>query len=111
MRGLGPRGAGQWARQLKIHKKAARCHMKRIWARTQGPHFRQRSAPSYRKMRPRPTSRDEYLQRYPRIFARIIAESLGYAVPEIAAQILKDAREGSANYCEWIYACFRANPR
>ncbi len=56
-------------------------------------------------------SRDEYLRRYPRICAHIIAESLGYALPEVAAQILKDAKEGRENYCEWIASCYRANPR
>ena len=62
-------------------------------------------------MRERPASRDEYLQRYPRICAHIIAESLGYATPERAASILQDAHRRQPNYCEWIAACFGGNPR
>jgi hypothetical protein len=61
--------------------------------------------------RRRPESRDEYLQRYPRICAHIIAESLGYATPRVAASILKDATEGGENWCEWIYSCFNRDPR
>ena len=56
-------------------------------------------------------SRDEYLCRYPRICAHIIAESLGYATPRVAAAILKDAHEGNENWCEWIYSCYDRNPR
>jgi len=48
----------------------------------------------------------ETMKRYPRITAHIIAESLGYATPSMAARILKDAREGRKNYCEWITACY-----
>ena len=62
-------------------------------------------------MRDRPANRDQYLQRDPRICAHIIAESLGYATPELAASILRDAKAGRPNYCEWIYSCFRADPR
>ncbi len=50
------------------------------------------------------------MNRYPLITAHIIAESLGYATPAVAARILKDAREGRENYCEWIYSCYGANP-
>ena len=60
----------------------------------------------------RPTrSRDDYLRRYPRVCAHIIAESLGYATPTLAASILKDAKEGRENWCEWIMSCYRGNPR
>ena len=52
----------------------------------------------------------ETMKRYPRITAHIIAESLGYATPSCAARILKDAREGRENYCEWIYSCYDKNP-
>lgn len=62
-------------------------------------------------MKARPTTRNEYLHRYPRTCAHIIAESLGYATPETAAQILKDANERRENWCEWIYSCYRADPR
>jgi len=52
----------------------------------------------------------ETMERYPGITAHIIAESLGYATPSRAAGILKDAREGRENYCEWIYSCYDKNP-
>ncbi len=60
---------------------------------------------------PRPSTRREFLERYPRLCAHIIAESLGYAVPSLAARILADAKEGRENYCEWIAACYQGNPR
>ena len=56
-------------------------------------------------------SLDDYLKRYPRICAHIIAESLGYATPRRAASILKDANEGNENWCEWIYSCYKRNPK
>ena len=51
----------------------------------------------------------EIMERYPRITAHIIAESLGYATPTCAARILKDAMEGKENHCEWIYSCYNKN--
>ena len=56
-------------------------------------------------------SPDDYLRRYPRICAHIIAESLGYATPSTAARILKDAKEGQENWCEWIASCYRCDPK
>ncbi len=56
-------------------------------------------------------SSKDYLARYPRICAHVIAESLGYATPLTAAAILRDAKEGKTNYCEWIDSCYRGNPR
>ena len=56
------------------------------------------------------TTAENYLRRYPRITAHIIAESLGYAVPLVAARILKDAKEGQENWCEWIDACYNRDP-
>ena len=58
-----------------------------------------------------PTSPQDYLARYPRICAHIIAESLGYAIPRVAAAILKDAKEGRENWCEWIFSCYDRDPR
>jgi len=55
-------------------------------------------------------STEETMKRYPQITAHIIAESLGYATPSCAARILKDAREGRENYCEWIYSCYGSDP-
>lgn len=40
-----------------------------------------------------------------------MAESLGYALPEVAASILKDGREGNENWCEWIFAVYDRNAR
>lgn len=56
-------------------------------------------------------SESDYMARYPRICAHIIAESLGYATPSSAERILQDAKEGKENYCEWIYSCYNANPK
>ena len=53
----------------------------------------------------------QIMERYPRITAHIIAESLGYATPSKAALILKDAREGKENWCEWIYSCYDRDPK
>ncbi len=57
------------------------------------------------------TTSEDFLRRYPRICAHIIAESLGYAVPSLAARILMDAKEGSENHCEWIDACYHRDPK
>ncbi len=57
------------------------------------------------------TTSEDFLRRYPRICAHIIAESLGYAVPSLAARILMNAKEGRENYCEWIDACYRRDPK
>jgi hypothetical protein len=46
------------------------------------------------------------MRAYPRITAHVIAESLGYASPTLAAQIVKDAKEGRRNYCEWVWSCY-----
>ena len=61
-------------------------------------------------MAAKPTSIDEYLHRYPRVCAAIIAYSLGYATPQCAASILQDAHERQQNYSEWIVACYKADP-
>ena len=58
-----------------------------------------------------PQTANDYLTRYPRICAHIIAESLGYATPLCAASILKDAKKGNENWCEWIDSCYGRNPR
>lgn len=56
-------------------------------------------------------TKDDYLARYPRLCSHIIAESLGYATPSLAAMVLKDAKQGKENWCEWIYSCYDRNPR
>jgi len=59
----------------------------------------------------RPETPDEFISRYPRITAHIIAESLGYATPITAARIGLDGLHGRDNYCEWIYSCYGGNAR
>jgi hypothetical protein len=61
-------------------------------------------------MKRRPDSIEEYLRRYERTCATIIAFSLGYATPQCAANILRDAHRRQQNYSEWIYECYRADP-
>ena len=56
-------------------------------------------------------TRTEVLRRYPRLVAHVIAESLGYATPDLAAKIVADAIQGQPNYCEWIASCFDSDPR
>ena len=58
-----------------------------------------------------PDSPDDYLRRYHRMCAHIIAESLGYATPSTAANLLRDAHRGKENWCEWIASCYRCDPR
>jgi hypothetical protein len=53
----------------------------------------------------------DIMKKYPCITAHIIAESLGYATPSRASAILKDARDGKENYCEWIYSCYGGDPK
>ncbi len=52
---------------------------------------------------------EETMGKYPLITSHIISESLGYATPTCAARILKDAREGRRNNCEWIDACYKGD--
>ena len=49
--------------------------------------------------------------RYPRIVAHVIAESLGYATPSCAANIVLDVIRRRENCCEWIYSCYGKDPR
>jgi hypothetical protein len=62
-------------------------------------------------MRPKPTTARGFMERYPRITAHIISESLGYAPPTRAAQIGVDAVWGRDNGCEWIYSCYDRDAR
>jgi hypothetical protein len=43
--------------------------------------------------------------------AHVIAESLGYATPDLAAKIVADANLNQPNYCEWIASCYGSDPR
>ena len=61
--------------------------------------------------RKRPKTQDEFMNRYPRLTAHIIAESLGYATPTGAALIGLDGLHGRENYCEWVDACYGGNAR
>lgn len=53
---------------------------------------------------------NEIMRRFPNLVAHLICESLGYATPTHAAQILKRAIVGDPDYCEWIDACHRNDP-
>lgn len=53
----------------------------------------------------------DYMRAYPNICSAIIAHSLGYATPSCAAQILRDAKEGRENWCEWLDACYGHDAR
>jgi len=50
---------------------------------------------------PRPATRDEVLRRYPRIVSHLIAESLGYFLPEAAAGAVLAVLEKRGCACEW----------
>jgi len=58
-----------------------------------------------------PETCEEFIRRYPRVAAHIIAESLGYATPTRAGMIGLDGRHGRENWCEWIYSCYGRNAR
>ena len=49
--------------------------------------------------------------RWPRVTAHVIAESLGYATPDCAASIIRDALLGESNYCEWVATCYQGDAR
>lgn len=51
----------------------------------------------------------DYVARYPRTCAHIIAGSLGYATPSTAGRILADADQGRPNFCEWVASCFKTS--
>lgn len=59
----------------------------------------------------RPRTRDAVASRYPRVVAHVIAQSLGYATPATAANIVYDTIRGTENWCEWIYSCYDRDPR
>lgn len=61
-------------------------------------------------LRPKPASREEVLQRYPRICAHIICESLGYCTPSSAASILLAVINKEKHYCEWLMSCYACDP-
>ena len=62
-------------------------------------------------MRGKPETTEDFIHRYPRTTAHIIAESLGYASPTRAALIGLDGVHGRENYCEWVDACYRGDAR
>ena len=59
----------------------------------------------------KPTTPSEFLHRYPRITAHLIAESLGYFTPMSATRAGLDAIHNRENCCEYIYTCFNRNAR
>jgi len=61
--------------------------------------------------RKKPQTPEEFMRRYPRTTAHIIAESLGYAPPSRAARIGLDGMYGRKNWCEWVDACYSGDAR
>lgn len=59
----------------------------------------------------RPRTREAVARRWPRLTAHLIASSLGYACPSVAAAIILDASQGRPNWAEWILACYGGDPR
>ena len=53
------------------------------------------------KVRSKPASSKEVLQRYPRLTGHLICESLGYFTPGAAANAIKAYIEKRPCYCEW----------
>ncbi len=49
----------------------------------------------------KPMSTKEALNRWPRLTAHMICESLGYFTPEAAARALLMHKRGQPNWCEW----------
>lgn len=60
---------------------------------------------------PRPRTPFEFMSRYPRTTAHIVAESLGYATPTKAALIGLDGMNRRDNHCEWISHCYGGDAR
>jgi hypothetical protein len=54
---------------------------------------------------------EDVRRRWPRVTAHVIAESLGYATPDVAASIIRDALLGRENHCEWVATCYGGNAR
>ena len=50
------------------------------------------------------------LRRWPRLCAHLICQSLGYASPTLAGNIVLAAARGERHSCEWIAACYRGDP-
>lgn len=53
----------------------------------------------------------EYMARYPRLTAHIIADSFGYCGPSTAATILRDVKLGRDNASEWVRVVYQFDPR
>jgi hypothetical protein len=55
------------------------------------------------------TTAIDYMRRYRRLTAHIIAASLGYYTPSRAAVLIRDAKYRKDNQSEWVYMCFQGN--
>ena len=53
----------------------------------------------------------EYMVRYPRLTAHLIADSFGFCTPSTAAAIIRDSRLGRDNASEWVRAVYQFDPR
>ncbi|SRR5581483_320866 len=54
---------------------------------------------------------EDAVRRYPRIVAHLICHSLGYCTPRLAGVLLLAAARNLPHYCEWIFSCYRTDPR
>jgi hypothetical protein len=55
-------------------------------------------------------SAHDYMKAYPRLTGHLICHSLGYALPTVAADIIRAAHTRQKHFCEWIDACYRNDP-
>lgn len=53
---------------------------------------------------------EDIIVRWPALTAHLICESLGYATPTTAANIILDMVQYKENWCEWIYSCYGRQP-
>ena len=51
----------------------------------------------------------DYMMRYPRLTAHVIADSFGYFTPTNAAMLLMDVKRGNENRSEWVRVVYGCN--
>lgn len=55
-------------------------------------------------------SATDALKRYPGTVSHLICHSLGYCTPLFAAGLVLAAARNEADWCEWIFSCYRSDP-
>jgi hypothetical protein len=55
-------------------------------------------------------SATDALKRYPGTVSHMICHSLGYCTPLFAAGLVLAAARNEADWCEWIFSCYRSDP-